>query len=169
MVGAALAFSAAPAAQAYPSTVCSVSVTPRHLVGGKTITATGTANTDTDWTFTLVRSGTVLATAQGHGKTFTHVFATPRVTKQTSLVLRSSCGGDTPVLLDPVSGTGGVGGNGNGHGTNGGPANHGSGGVLPNTGGPALWLALLAAALLGGGATVLRRQRRQAAVRVSRH
>ncbi len=165
MVGAALALSAAPAAQAYPSTVCSVSVTPRHLVGGKTITVTGTSNEDTAWTFKLKRSGTTVATAQGHGRTFTHVFRTPKVGKRANLTLQSSCGGDVTVVTDPPStGTGG----GGHHHNNGGPKHHSGGGVLPNTGGPALWLALLAAALIGGGATVVRRQRRTAPVRASR-
>ena len=174
LIGLGLALLTVPTVEAYPSTVCSVTVTPRHLVGGKSITVTGTANAEIDWTFVLEASGSQsrkaddrpsaeasvpTQTARGHGRTFTHVFSTPKVAKTTHLVLRSSCGGDTGVVIDPTSsGTGGVGGNGN----NGGPSSSGGGGVLPNTGGPALWLALLAVALLGGGAYTLRRQRRRA-------
>jgi LPXTG-motif cell wall-anchored protein len=166
LIGLGLALFTVPVAQAYPTTVCSVSVTPKHLVGGKTITATGTANEAIDWTFVLEASsgGSTVATqrATGHGKTFTHVFHTPKVAKATNLVLRSSCGGDTGAVIDPAStGKGGVGGNGNG-GNNGGPSS-GGGGVLPNTGGPALWLALLGVALIGGGAYTIRRQRKSAA------
>ena len=165
LIGLGVALLTVPNVEAYPSTVCSVSVTPRHLVGGKTITATGTANEAIDWTFVLEASSGGNFTTQratGHGTTFTHVFHTSKVSKATNLVLRSSCGGDTGVVIDPASsGTGGVGGNGN-NGNSGGPSSSGGGGVLPNTGGPALWLALLAVALLGGGAYTLRRQRRRA-------
>ena len=42
LVGLGGALFAVPSAQGYPSVVCSVSVTPKHLVGGKAITVKGT-------------------------------------------------------------------------------------------------------------------------------
>lgn len=155
-----------PAAQAYPATVCTVSVSPRNVVGGHPITVKGTSNTAIDWTVTLKKAPQSpghfqTRVAHGHGKTFMHVFHVPKVSSSVHLEVVSSCGGSTTATVSAPMATGtGTGGAGGGHHANeAGPATGGGGGgVLPNTGGPAWWVALLGLGLLISGSVSMRRR-----------
>lgn len=134
MVG--LAFQAP--AEAYPGTVCSVSISPAsgELTSGQTLTLTGKASTTTHWTVTI--NGVVHYYT---GTTFTETYKVPTVSHKTvigvTVVCSNSSGSLTlhyRIVVDPFS-----------------LAGNGSGGKLPNTGGPSLWwlLAGIACALSG--------------------
>ena len=158
-----------PAAQAYPESVCAYSVQPQDLVGGKPITVTGTSTVSHNWRFRLdsnanpearvsprTAAGAAIAPQQatGTGTTCSHTFTTPTVTKKTTLYVHCFCdgGGEKifPVTLEPIGGATPP-----GQGAN--PPDHN--GILPGTGGPALWVLLAAVALLlvGLGISSIRR------------
>jgi hypothetical protein len=161
-----------PAAQAYPESVCAYAVQPQDLVGGKPITVTGTSTVSHNWRFRLDANANPEARvspraartaagaaftpqeATGTGTTFSHSFTTPTVTKKTTLYVHCFCdgGGEKifPVTLEPTGSSIGP-----GQGTN--PPDHN--GILPGTGGPALWVLLAAVALLlvGLGISSIRR------------
>jgi hypothetical protein len=171
LVGTLTALLVSPAAQAYPESVCAYAVQPQQLVGGNPITVTGSSTVSHQWRFRLdananpearVAVGRQAAGADftpqeatGTGTTFTHTFATPKVTKRTTLYVHCFCdgGGEKifPVTLDPPGGVLAP-----GQGSN--PPDHN--GILPGTGGPGLWVLLVAIALMlvGLGISSLRRR-----------
>ena len=149
-------------ASAYPATVCSVAVHPDPVRGGHPVTVTGKANKVVDWTVVFGPRALVdgdaraesggLQTATGHGKTFKHVFSTPKVDVDTQFAAKVTCvGGRTIVSVVTVSASNGNG-NGNGNGD-------GNGSGLPGTGGPSLWIAVLALALVAEGSRRVFRSR----------
>jgi hypothetical protein len=157
-----------PSAQAYPESICAYAVQPQQLVGGNPITVTGSSTVSHHWRFRLdgnanaearlaARKAAADVTPQeatGTGTTFSHTFATPKVTKKTTLYVHCFCdgGGEKifPVTLDPAGSVLAP-----GQGSN--PPDHN--GILPGTGGPALWVLLVALALMlvGLGISSLRR------------
>lgn len=155
---------AVPAAQSYPATVCSVSVTPNPIRSGHPFTVSGHANKPVDWTVTVKAQRTQVV--HGHGSTFTHTFQAPKVHKNTQAVVSAKCSGGAGHTIKVMVAAPGTG-NGGGHGSQGNQGNQGatagphSGSGLPNTGGPAWWIAALAVLLLGGGAFAMRRHRSQ--------
>lgn len=148
----------APAAQAYPISTpptFAVSASPTTVIGGHTFVGHAHASVRChDWTLTFLRQS-----AHGAGKTFEHRFDTPTVQKKTVYPMHARCaytlsGQDyvksfiVPITVLPQ------------HAQAGPSANDG---VLPNTGGPNLWILIAALALLlGGGGVVLRWRRRSA-------
>jgi hypothetical protein len=145
----------APSASAYPDAVCTVSVQPQRVVGGKPITVTGTSTTSRTWTFTFNGQ-----TATGKGTRFRHVFATPTVTKQTTLQVKGSCnGGAVQVVPATVLPGDGAGGGTSGPGQGAAEADHN--GILPGTGGPAFWVLVAALLLLLAGLGTMVRSRRR--------
>ncbi len=170
------------AAQAYPSPVFNLSLNRHTVYGGQTVQATVKSNVEcSTWKVDFLGQ-----TATGHNTdTFTHTFATQKVTKKQLRDVTARCTYDSaavgaghavrivaaesgllhsPVTILPrkATGTGQVGGNGNGH-HNGSGTSGGSGSGLPNTGGPAFWVALLALVLVLGGGVAMVRNRRHAA------
>jgi LPXTG-motif cell wall-anchored protein len=140
-----------PGAQAYPESVCTVSVHPQRVVGGNPITVTGSSTVSHTWTFRFNGQ-----TATGKGATFTHKFQTPKVTSERTIVVHAQCSGGAeqqiPVVVEPA----------NAAGPQGGSTAPDHNGILPGTGGPALWilLAALALLLLGLGVVDVRRRNR---------
>jgi LPXTG-motif cell wall-anchored protein len=132
-------------ASAYPAPVCSVSVHPTVVRGGHPVTVDGKSNAPRNWRVTFLGH-----TVQHSGRTFHHVFQTPRVQHKEIRLVHVSCAGTTQnvaVTLLPPRGNNHHHGNGNGSG-------------LPNTGGPPLWLLLAGVVLLVAGGEALRRSRR---------
>jgi hypothetical protein len=171
LVASVLALLVSPAAQAYPESVCAYAVQPQHLVGGKPVTVTGTSTVSHNWRFRLdanpgpearraprAAAGAAFTPqeATGTGTTFSHTFQTPGVSKQTTLYVHCFCdgGGEKifPVTLDPAGSVIAP-----GQGSN--PPDHN--GILPGTGGPALWLLLAAVALLLVGLGISAARRRE--------
>lgn len=155
-------------ASAYPATVCSVSASPHHVVSGGSVTVTGKANKSVSWTFHFgpKGGGSGTQTATGSGKTFTHVFTAPTVSSAKSYVVSGTCTGggsqSIGISLAPQSASGSGNGSGNGSGSGTAGNGTGSGSGLPNTGGPALWMLILAVVLVGEGTRrVVRRTRTQ--------
>jgi len=167
-------------AQAYPTPVFSLTLNRHVVYGGQTVQATVKADvTCTTWTVQFLDQ-----TATGHNsETFVHTFTTTKVTKKQQHQVTARCTYDaaavgaghavrivaaesgllhSPVTILPrSSGSGGVSGNGhNGNGSSGSTSGNGSGSGLPNTGGPAFWIALLALALVLGGGVAMARNRR---------
>lgn len=146
----------APAAQAYPISTpptFKVSANPTTVLGGHTFVGHAHASVRChDWTLTFLQQS-----AHGAGKNFTHRFDTPVVQKKTVYPMHARCAYTLngqeyaksfviPITVLPQ------------HAQAGPPATNG---VLPNTGGPNLWLLIAALALLlGGGGAVLRSRRR---------
>jgi hypothetical protein len=154
----------APAAQAYPESVCTYAVQPQTLVGGGPVTVTGTSTVSHHWRFRLDDSATAggrpaaggsAQDATGTGTTFSHTFRTPKVKTRTTVYVHASCDGGgvkvLPVTLDPA---------GAGLAPGQGAALPDHNGILPGTGGPGLWLLLAALALLlvGLGISSVRRR-----------
>jgi len=164
-------------AQAYPTPVFSLTLN-RHVVygGEQSVTATVKANvTCTSWEVHFLGQ-----TATGHDVAkFVRTFPTQKVTQKELRQVTARCTYDSaaagagnavrivaaqsgllhsPVTILPRkgSGTGGVGGNGH-HGST-----SGQGSGLPNTGGPAFWIVLLALLLVLGGVIAMARNRRHA-------
>jgi hypothetical protein len=142
-----------PGAQAYPDSVCTITVQPQRVVGGQPITVTGTSTVSHTWTFEFNGK-----TATGKGTTFSHKFATPKVKSGRTLVVHAMCDGgadqEIPVLVDAAHGSAGQG--------QGGAVAPDHNGILPGTGGPGLWILLLALALVlvGLGIADVRRRNR---------
>jgi len=167
-------------AQAYPTPVFSLTLNRHVVYGGDTVQATVKADvTCTTWTVQFLGQ-----TATGHNtETFVHTFTTNKVAKKQVHQVTARCTYDSaaagagnavrivaaqsgllhsPVTILPrSSGSGGVDGNGNGNGSSGATSGSGGGSGLPNTGGPAFWIALLALALVLGGGAAMARGRRQ--------
>jgi len=169
-------------AQAYPTPVFSLTLSRHTVYGGETFDATVKANvTCSTWAITFLGQ-----TVSGHDTdTFVHTFPTPKVTAKEVRPVTARCTydsaaagagnavrivaaqsgilhSDVTILPRSSTGTGGVAGNGNGNGTASG-AGSSSGSGLPNTGGPAFWIVLLALALVLGGGVAMARNRRASA------
>lgn len=126
-------------AEAYPGTVCNLHVSPAsgEITSGQTLTLTGSASTTTTWSVTI--NGVV---HHFTGTTFTETYKAPTVAHKTVIGVTVTCTNSSGALtlrfrivVDPFS-----------------LAGNGSGGHLPNTGGPSLWWLLvgIACALSGG-------------------
>jgi hypothetical protein len=144
----------APSADAYPDTVCRVTVQPQHVVGGQSITMTGSSTVSQTWTFTFNGQ-----TSTGQGTTFSHEFTTPAVSTSRTLDLVATCGGTdqhVPVQVGPATGTAGP-----AAGPTQAAAQPDHNGILPGTGGPGFWVLVAAIVLLvaGGIATTVSRRR----------
>jgi hypothetical protein len=141
-----------PGAQAYPDSVCTITVQPQRVVGGDPITVSGTSTVSHTWTFRFNGHS-----ATGTGTTFSHKFATPKVKVGRTIVVHAMCNGgadqEIPVLVDAAHGVAGPGQ---------GAVAPDHNGILPGTGGPALWILLIALALvlLGLGVVDVRRRNR---------
>lgn len=163
VLGCVSLFAAPAQAGDYPALSCDISVSPNPVVGGHDVTVTGRANKSVDWTVMFgPRSaveaaararadGGMVQTATGHGRTFEHVFSTPKVSTRTPYVVKAQCGAKT--LTAPVAVVPAKAGDGNDNGD-------GNGGGLPNTGGPSIWLGILGLALLAEGTRRIHRARR---------
>ncbi|MGN6723112.1 MAG: LPXTG cell wall anchor domain-containing protein [Marmoricola sp.] len=144
VIVAALGMAVASPAQAYPPVSCSVTITPQKLVGGNPITVKGKSNVSEKWTVSF--DG---VTHHYVGKTFTDRYPTPKVQKKTVLRLIVHCSGSLgdQTLAYNVTLL---------------PASTGKG-VLPNTGGPDLWLFVAGFGALSLGAVLMTRRRRPSA------
>lgn len=136
-------------AQAYPFTVCSVTISPSslHVTSGQTYTLTGSSAVTTHWTVTINGVKHYYT-----GTSFTATYKAPTVTKRTVIGLSVTCTNSSGALtlryrlvVDPFA--------------------IGSGGHLPNTGGPSIWWLIvgLMAAISGAFMTWANRRRPQMA------
>lgn len=160
------------AAQAYPKATFSFSLSKHTVIGGGSFVATASANVScSNWTLTFLGQS-----ASGSGKKISHTFTTPVVSAQETRKVRAQCtytltGGasgtavrvidsKSPVLTSeviilPRTGAGSGSGNGSGQ------TSSSAGSGLPNTGGPAFWILIVALLLiLAGLVTVIRNRRR---------
>jgi hypothetical protein len=160
---------AAPSAQAYPDDVCVYSVQPQRLVGGSPITVTGKSTVSRTWVVrlddkpaagatrldrTAARDAFTPQTATGTGTTFKHTFTTPKVSKQRTLYVHCNCDNGAEQVFEVTILPTAV--------AQGGAVAPDHNGILPGTGGPALWILLLALALVlvGFGIVDVRRRNR---------
>ncbi|WP_375000610.1 LPXTG cell wall anchor domain-containing protein [Aeromicrobium sp. CTD01-1L150] len=135
----------------YPDAVCDLSISPQSVQGGDDFTVTVTSDRPADLSVTF-RGET--RSESGVRKLVT-TFRAPTVSEAQSMLVSASCDDVTrsaSVQILPA----GASGAGEGVGGTGGSA---LAGILPRTGGVALWLLLLGAALAVAGGTVLVRRR----------
>ncbi len=163
-----LAFATTAPAQAYPDASITVEISDTTVFSGERFTVKAEANVDCDWTATFAGKKHT-----GSGVSFKTHFVAPHVKHKTVYKLTVSCsyatasgGAAAPsrsstsrsydITVLPKKAQGGP----NAHGRSGAqPASAHSGGFLPGTGGPFLWLLILGLVLVLAGTIIVRRRR----------
>lgn len=159
----------ASAAQAYPAATFAFSLDKHTVIGGRTFVATASSNVScSSWTLTFLGQS-----ASGSGKKVSHTFTTPTVSTRETRTVHARCtyslsagaAGSAVRVVDrtsPVLSSSVVilprTGSGSGSGTG---SSSSSG--LPNTGGPAFWVLIVALVLIVAGLLSVVRSRRRAA------
>lgn len=149
----ALAPAVATAAPAYPIHHCDISIDPPngHVKAGATFRVSGSYYISTNWTVSF--NGT---TRKFTGPRFTTTFRAPKTASNQTLTLSASCGNGNHSLFQlEVLASGLTAG--------------GTGGQLPNTGGPSAWWLILAGLAGASGSFLMWRGRRRQIARIIAH
>lgn len=154
----------APAAQAYPDVNFNLTVNRQVIYGGETFTATATSNVTCDWT--LVWNGQDSDTTRTHTSSlFVTTYTADEVSKVTKIPLQGTCEYTVPTARTAAHARSTA--RATWHKTimitvlpRGSALPPTTGGTLPNTGGPSLWLLVAGLGLTGIGVTAVARSRR---------